>query len=626
MEAVSMLGLPVPPADFRRLCAEADGATSPRGASLRRLAEYALDTNGLHRLSKSVTAAIHEGVSSPLTPMRLGLVSNGNVDFIVPALVASAARYGIALSVNAAPFGVTAQAAFDPASDIVSFKPDVVLLALDHREFISDFALASGAEQALDVAVAQVAAMARAFVERCQANVIVQTVATPPERLFGSFDRRQAGTPAWFVTRFNDRLCTEVCGGAISLLDVDAMASRVGVEAWFDQTQWITARLPFKQSMAPLYADGAARLLGAMRSKSRRVLVLDLDNTIWGGVIGDDGINGIQLGQGDPRGEAFLAVQKAALALRQRGILLALCSKNDADIALAAIRQHPAMLLKEGDFAAVRISWDDKASNIEAIAAELSLGLDSFVFLDDNPVEREQVRQALPQVVVPELPPDPASYARILLGGGYFEALGLSEEDRVRADLYTAQSQRSALLTGSRDLSDFLASLEMSIDFISEGKIGWKRFTELINKSNQFHLTTRRYNEAEIIALVESKSDGLLLQVRLADRFGDNGMISAIICRQYGNDWDLDTWVMSCRVLNRKVEVAVLNEIVHRARQARIRRLCGSYIATERNHIVRDHYAKLGFDLVEETPTASRWILDCDAFEPLAVPIKVIGA
>jgi FkbH-like protein len=609
------------PEGFRRLCAEADARSGDRGNDLRALASHALDINGMHRLASSVSAAVAAKAERPLTPLKLGLISNATTDYLITALVASAARYGLALTVVAAPFGVTAQAALDPGSEIVTAKPDVILMALDYRSAFSDHSLANSPEDQVDAAIGEVAAMIEGFSSACSASIIVQTVAPPPERLFGSFDRCQPGTLAWLIAKFNDRLCDTVVGPGVSLLDVQAIATSVGLNAWYDRAQWMTARLPFSQRMLPLYGEHVARLLGAIRGKSRKVLVLDLDNTIWGGVVGDDGVEGLRLGQGDPVGEAFLDVQCAALALKKRGVLLALCSKNEEAIARKAIASHSACVLREKDFAAVQINWNDKASNLEAIAEELSLGLDSFVFFDDNPAEREQVRAALPQVCVPELPSDPVHYARILLTSGFFEGAAFSSEDRIRADQYAANSERQALRARSRDLTSFLESLQMSATFIANGADGWQRFAQLINKSNQFNLTTRRYTEAEILSLV--RDPGIFtLQVRLTDRFGDNGMISAIICRPDDEgDWDIDTWVMSCRVLNRKVEATVLNEIVRCAGEAKVGKVWGSYRRTDRNRLVCDHYRKLGFSPVDQTDDTERFVLDVTSYRPIPVPI-----
>jgi FkbH-like protein len=463
----------------------------------------------------------------------------------------------------------------------------------------------------------------RAFQPASRAALIVQSIAAPPERLFGSFDRRQRGTPAWLAARFNDRLVAEILTTGVSLLDVEALATQVGLGLWYDRAQYMTARLPFTGECVPLYAEHVLRVIAAMRGRSRKVLVLDLDNTLWGGVIGDDGIDGIRLGQGDPRGEAFLDVQRAALALKQRGVLLAVCSKNDEPVARKALREHPEMLLREADFSAFQINWADKATNLEILAERLSLGLDSFVFLDDNPVERAQVRESAPQVLVPELPSDPAAYASVLMTAGFFEAVTFSEEDRIRVEHYAGNTRRETLKAQSRDLGAFLSSLRMQAIFTTSGETGWSRFAQLINKSNQFNLTARRYTEAEIATRVTDRAT-LTLQVRLLDQFGDNGMISAVIAVPEAEDWVLETWVMSCRVLGREVEQAVLNQIAAEARSHGIRRLIGVYRPTERNGMVREHYAKLGFvRLVAEGE--DRWVLDLAQFMARDVPIETAG-
>jgi len=619
IDAALLSWLPRPPEGFRVRCTATD-TTAPRGAALRALAGYALGANQLHRLARSVAQAVEDGAAAPLQGFTLGLVSNATTDFIVPALVASALRYGIALRVAAAPFGMTLQAALDAASEPLASRPDAILLALDYRAYFPEYALEDDASARLDAALARLGDLVTAFSRGSGAAILVQTIAAPPERLFGSFDRDQSGTAAWLAASFNQRLSNEILRPGVSFLDVEALASQVGLAAWFDRSQHMAARLPFAHRFVPLYAEHAARLIGAIRGRGRKVLVLDLDNTLWGGVIGDDGIEGIRLGQGDPRGEAHLDLQRAALALKRRGILLAIASKNDEAVARRAIREHPEMLLREDDFSAMQINWSDKASNLEALAERLSLGIDSFVFLDDNPAERAQVRLSLPEVLVPELPSDPADYAAVLLAAGGFEAVAFSDEDRQRADQYAANSRRESLATHARDLAGFLESLQMHAIFTADGVLGWSRFTQLINKSNQFNLTTRRYTEARIADLVAAP-DVLTLQVRLVDRFGDNGMICSVIACPRDDAWMLDTWVMSCRVLGRRVEEAVLNEIIRRARAAGVARLIGLYRPTPRNALVRNHYRTLGFVLDGEEDDAERWVLDVATYRSSVGPI-----
>jgi FkbH-like protein len=312
-----------------------------------------------------------------------------------------------------------------------------------------------------------------------------------------------------------------------------------------------------------------------------------------------------------------------ALAFRERGIVLAVSSKNTDEIARRPFQEHPEMLLREDHFAVFQANWQDKATNIKAIAQELSLGLDAMVFLDDNPVERGLIRQILPEVAVPELDEDPASYARTLAAAGYFETVTFSEEDRKRAALYQENARRITLQQQAGDVDAYLASLDMEIVFKPFDATGRSRIAQLINKSNQYNLTTRRYTEADVLE-AENAADTFTLQVRLIDRFGDNGMISVIICRpSEPATWTIDTWLMSCRVLGRRVEESVLCEILTQARNRGIARLVGEFIPSERNMMVQKHYQKLGFDLTaQDTNGTTLWEISTD-IDKSAPPMRV---
>jgi FkbH-like protein len=409
------------------------------------------------------------------------------------------------------------------------------------------------------------------------------------------------------------------------LLDVSGLADTVGLADWHDTHQWNLGKFAFSDELIPLYADHVARTIAAIRGKSRKVLILDLDNTVWGGVIGDDGLEGINVAQGDASGEAHLAVQRLALDLRQRGIVLAVSSKNTDEVARVPFEQHPEMLLKLDHIAVFQANWNDKATNIQAIAEELSLGLDAMVFLDDNPVERGLVRKLLPQVAVPELPAEPAYYARTLAAGGYFEAIAFATEDMQRAGYYQDNAKRADLQKQVGGVDAYLASLDMTITFQPFDAVGRARIVQLINKSNQYNLTTRRYTDPEVAA-AEHDPEVFTMQVRLADMFGDNGMISVIICRRDGNvTWDIDTWLMSCRVLGRKVENAVLAELCGHARAAGISKLRGTYRPTDRNKLVVDHYSKLGFTKTTDDSGITRWEFPVEAPLPDQAPMKIIS-
>lgn len=593
--------LPRAPHDFRARLKIIGEGKDRFGQQLRSLAGHALNINQLTSLSKVIQNLSNNARDlTPLIPVRLGLLGSATTTLIGPALIASAARHGILLSVIEGEYGQALQEVIDPQSPLNQAKPDFVLLSMNWRDLPLRNCLgnAETSEQSISDTLASIKTITNAVAAGCGANMILETLPRPAEQIFGSYDLRVPGTSRHAITEFNRALIQTMSGTPHLLLDAAGIAENVGLAEWHDPTAWHTARLPFAQTFVPLYADHVARLLAAAKGLSRRCLILDLDNTLWSGVIGDDGLEGIVIGQGSPVGEAYLATQSVALALKERGIVLAVSSKNEDKTARTPFQKHPDMLMHEDDIAVFQANWQDKASNIKAIAESLSLGLQSMVLVDDNPAEREQVRQTLPEVAVPELPDDPSLHARTLLASGYFEAILFSDEDRARTSFYQSNSARAVLLNHTGDLDSFLRSLEMTITFSPFDSIGRERIHQLISKSNQFNLTTRRYSLSEI-TMLEIDPHAWTLQVRLADRFGDNGMISVIICRKNGELWNIDTWLMSCRVLGRGVERAILQELAHAAKKFGVTRLRGTYIPSERNGMVKDHYAKLGFTQVE---------------------------
>jgi FkbH-like protein len=614
--------LPRLSASFKERLAELPvDAEGDWGPPLAGLARQHLGLSQAMSLSRKLGQLRATRASPALLSFRLGLVSNATVDFIVPFLEATALRYGIALEVVAADYGQHVQAALDPTSTINRARPDAVLLALDHRGLpFRDDSTGHWPPYRAELALAQLWALCDGFRSHGAAACLVSTLAGPLTPQFGNLDATLDGSLRRTVTNFNAALAAQASQRGDVLIDVDWLAQSIGLDIWCDERAWHLAKMPFAQSALPMYAELVVRAIAAMRGKSRKCLVLDLDNTLWGGVVGDDGIEGIRLSQGDARGEAYRAVQAAALDLRRRGVVLAVCSKNDDAVARLPFRQHPGMVLKEDDIAVFIANWEDKASNLERIAEQLGIGVEALVLLDDNPAEREQVRQALPQVAVPELGNDPSDYVRCLMLAGYFESVAFTREDIARAGQYQSNAQRALAQESSRDLGDFLRSLEMRIRFTSFDSQGRKRIAQLINKTNQFNLTTRRYTEAEVQA-IEASADHSTLQISLVDRFGDNGMICVVICRREPGAWRVDSWLMSCRVLNRKVEEAVCNRIARDARSDGATRLVGIYVPSKRNGMVADLYARLGFQRLPGEGPEQEWILDLEAFRPFDVPL-----
>lgn len=621
--------LPRVPREFSDKLRALGNATASLGKELQALALYGLDLNQLTKLAKVIVKARAEGKSlGPLKPFRLAVLSNSTIDLVVPALVASAARHGIDLEIVQPSYDQVAQEALTPDSKVNSSKPDAVLFALDYRALplklsLGDSETSIATQQG---AIGYLQALRNGIKANSNAVCIFQTFAPPPEALFGSLDRALPGTMRSLLDGVNRELGEFVLGSGDVLLDVAGLAETVGLADWHNPQLWNMAKFSFSDELIPLYADHVARTIAALRGKSGKVLILDLDNTVWGGVIGDDGLEGIQIAQGDARGEAHLAVQRLALDLRQRGIVLAVSSKNTDEVAREPFEKHPEMLLKLEHIAVFQANWNDKATNIQAIAEELSLGFDSLVFLDDNPVERGLVRELLPQVSVPELPEDPAYYARTLMAGGYFEAVTFAAEDLKRAGFYQDNAKRASLQKQVGGLDAYLASLDMTITFQPFDATGRARIVQLINKSNQYNLTTRRYTDPEV-ATAEDDPEVFTLQVRLVDVFGDNGMISVVICRPGKADsWEIDTWLMSCRVLGRRVEHMVLREVLDHARAAGIHKLSGTYLPTDRNKLVVDHYENLGFTKVEEDASGvTRWEMFLADADPERAPMRVVS-
>jgi FkbH-like protein len=496
----SLAWLKPAPRDFRARLKAACELSDP-GNALRALCGHALGSDQLEAVSR-VLRQMPEAVAS-LQPFKLGLLGNGTLDYVRAAIEGTGPRFGFTIRCVRGDYDQVLQDALSPTSAVNAAEVDAVVLALDYRGLPLQCEVGSeqAAEDAADRAFAYIEQACGGLRRHSGAVPIVQILAPPPEALFGALDRIVPGSPFDLVQRLNRRLAATFTGAEGLLLDVARLAETVGTANWFDPALWNLAKAPFAHDWLSLYAEHLCRLLAAIKGKSRKCLILDLDNTLWGGVIGDDGLDGIVLAQGDAVGEAFLSLQSYALTLRERGIVLAVSSKNEDAVARRVFREHPEMLIREDHVAVFQANWQDKATNIASIAAELSLGLDAMVFVDDNPVERERVRQALPVVAVPELPDDPALYARTLAAAGYFEAIAFSEEDRKRAGFYQENARRAALLAQADGLDAYLQSLDMQIDFRPFDGVNRARIAQLINKSNQFNLTTRRYTEAEVAAL-----------------------------------------------------------------------------------------------------------------------------
>jgi FkbH-like protein len=572
-----------------------------------------LETLQLDRALRQAGPALPDG----FTRTRLALIGSANLDHLAPAIRVAGLRHKLLLEVHTGAYGQYRQDVLDPGSALHQFAPQAVLLSMVAKQVMGALPVSASAHQ-VDAAVMQVVNETRALWHRLRATqgatVVQQTFLDTASPLFGSHDRLVPASPSSLVARLNEALAAAAAEDGVLLLDVARRSQLDGLDAWYDVIRWLQAKQEIAPQAAPFFGDLLVRILAAQRGLSRKCLVLDLDNTLWGGVIGDDGLEGIVLGEGSAAGEAHVALQHYVLALRERGILLAVCSKNDAATAEGVFRHHPGMALRRADFAAFVANWEDKAANLRTIAQQLNIGLDSLVFVDDSPVERARVREALPMVAVPEMPDDPAHYVRVLADAGYFEAVSLTPDDLQRAGQYAANAEREALRDGASGVEDFLRGLGMSVVYSAFEARDLPRVAQLINKTNQFNTTTKRYSLDEVAAIA-AVPENITLQFRLLDRLGDNGLVSTMIIRPAEDApavFEIDNWVMSCRVFGRKLEYEAMNIAVDAVRRRNARALRANYVPTAKNSVIRELYPQLGFTAVAKADGAgtTRWLLD----------------
>ena len=621
--------LPAAPDDWRaRLKALATaGADAAAWREAMALAGYALNftqTSALDTILRRVFTTVPESLLAT-APERLAVLSSATTTHLLPSLRVSALRRGIWLDTFENDYGLYRQAVFDTDTPLSAFAPTAVLFSVDAEHAVrgvGDCRTAGETAGQVESLLSSLETLWARCVDRFGAQVLQQTLmARLPETLGGN-EHRNPGSAAAFVATVNAALRARTDAAGIGLVGLDARMAADGLAAWFNPALWYKSKQEINPAAAPMFGELVLRQIAARKGKVAKCCVLDLDNTLWGGVVGDHGIDNIIVGQGSAEAESFSAIQSYAQALRRRGILLAVCSKNDDAVARAAFEKNPNMTLKMSDFAAFVANWDDKASNLRRIARELNIGLDSLVFVDDNPFERDLVRSTLPMVFVPEIPEEPALIPAALSDSGCFESLTLTPEDFDRAGLYAPERRMPDLSDPSTDLPAYLAALDMRLLWGAVDDASRARVTQLINKTNQFNLTTRRYTEAQVRTL-ETEPGGLCLHFRLLDRFGDNGLIAVVIARRSDAETlEIDSWLMSCRVLKRQVEEAMLNVVASAAAATGAKRLVGVYLQTERNGMVADLYPQLGFTPLETGDGRRTYGLELDSFTPHTPPIQ----
>lgn len=510
--------------------------------------------------------------------MKIAVLGTNSIQYVVKGIrYLLYERYGVNGVFYEGDYDSIAKELMDETSGYYAFRPEVTV-------FLPDSSV-------IDIEVYQ------GFWNRMPGYILQANFVVPNVIALGNLEANVDFSRTYQIESANLELANRKPAN-VAILNFNGLASRIGTDRWFDYPAYFSTKQGFSLDFLPEVCDLIVRQIGAMLGKIRKCLVLDLDNTLWGGVVGDDGYDGIRLDPNDPVGEAYCFFQKYLLELKARGVILAVCSKNEQSIALEPFEKNENMILKRSDIACFVANWQDKATNLRTIAQTLNIGIDSLVFFDDNPAEREIVRMNLPEVFVVDVPSDPAYYARALSDTGAFDWLQITKEDMSRTASYQSNQAREQLLQQSVDYEAYLAALEMQYDigFLDAKRV--PRFTQLINKSNQFNLRTQRYTEVQIEKMLADPAY-MLICAELTDRFDRYGLISCVILK---NNF-IDTWVMSCRVLKRRVENRMFEFILKHTSGP----LRAEYLPTAKNKMVEELYPELGF---RETQTKGEYIYE----------------
>jgi FkbH-like protein len=579
------------------------GKTSEAWHPLREAAKAAESAKLLRNAHRLLTKARKQEPSPSRRTMRIGLVGSFTTDFLAPLLEIRALAAGITADIYVGPFNQYQQEIINPNSGLAAFRPDLVWIMTDWRSLglTDDDGDPRGTVEAR---LAGLETLWQTCGERLGAFVVQSNFEIPALDPMGRLGTSLEGGRARLLQNLNLQLWkTQQRRTGLAIFDLDHVAALWGKQRWFDPTTWHTS----KQYPAPeafgFLAQHMTALLSAVQGLTAKCVALDLDGVLWGGVIGEDGLDGIQLG-GSATGEAFVEFQKYLRSLSQRGVLLAVCSKNNLEDGMAPFRTHPEMVLRETDIAYFAISWRSKDEGLREIAAALNIGADAIVFMDDNPMERARVRQHAPEVEVLDLPRDPAYYISALNRSLLFESLSLTSEDRARTASLRDNLERKALQQSAGGLDEYLADLHMQVKLAPFDEANLPRIVQLINKTNQFNLTTRRITDEEVHRLM--REGAYTMSLRVSDRFGDSGLTGVLIAIREKDALRIDTWLMSCRVLGRRLDEVMFAALARYARAQGLRRIVGEFIPTAKNVQVEDLYLRLQFTAAGESG-GSRW-------------------
>ena len=561
-------------------------------------------------IRKCIEKNIGEANAFPV--VRVALLSSFSLEFIHDALIAVGFLSGLCVRIYQPGFAQFRQEILNPASGMYAFHPDVTILAVEGKHIAPDLYknYLDRSEQELEAIKQEVAGEINSLIEIFRKNIegtlLIHNFAAPEFPELGILDGQLKKGQIQIIGELNSSLYQLAQQQGVFIVNYQSLVNRFGYTQWFDKKLEYYAQAPVAQLMLPNLASEYAKYFRALKGLSKKCLVVDLDNTLWGGIVGEDGPNGIKLNHQYP-GSAFIEFQEAIFALYKRGIILAIASKNNPEDVDEVFESHPNMLLKKDHFASMEINWNPKSESIKKIAKGLNISLEHMVFVDDNPVECEQVREALPTVSVIHLGKQPEHFVNLLSKEGLFDTISFSLEDRSRSQLYKQRAQSEELKNSSASLEDFYRNLKMSVCFMPINEESLVRAAQLTQKTNQFNLTTIRYTEVDIAERMRD-SNWVLRTVQVKDRYGDNGIVGLVMTKKEKEQLSIDTFLLSCRVIGRTIETAMLAFILKIAKTENFHSVVGKIIPTQKNVPARDFYRQHNFKLVEGSESGwSTW-------------------
>jgi len=527
---------------------------------------------------------------------KLAILGDCATQLLATAIKGYGYAHGLNLDIFDADYDQIDAQVIDTASELYRFAPDHVLLFMCTEKLYELFCETEMSDrgQFAEAAFQKIKGYWDRILSQRPVHILQYSFVEKDDGIWGNFSSKQ-GASFLFQLRKLNLLMMEGAqeNKSVFLLDLNELQCQMGRGVFFDEKYFYSAKTPISLTAIPLVAKQVIDVLDALRGRVKKCVILDLDNTLWGGVIGDDGLSGIEIGDLGA-GHAFSEFQMWLRELRRRGVLLAICSKNNEDTAKEPFEKHPDMVLRMSDISMFVANWQDKATNIRTIQETLNIGMDSMVFLDDNPFERELVRSLIPEITVPELPEDPALYCTVLRQMNLFETVSYSAEDAVRTEQYQAEAGRAALQKQFQSMDEYLMSLEMRAEVKPFDAFHCPRIAQLTQRSNQFNLRTVRYTEDDVKRIAADEGY-LTLYFTLRDKFGSHGLISVVILQKDGDALFVDTWLMSCRVLKRGMEEFIANSIMGQAKENGFQRVVGEYLPTPKNRMVEHLYEQMGF-------------------------------